>query len=158
MFENPYAASLDTQILSATPLELVRMLYDAAIDSTQAARRHLAQGRIAERTRAVTKAFDILAELYGSLDRERGGELSVRLGGLYDYMQRRLLDANFEQSDDGLAEVEGLLSSLREAWRSIDAQPVKATPVAEPILSSYTSNRYSSYELEPTTATTHWSA
>jgi flagellar protein FliS len=157
MRENPYAVSLEMQVYSATPLELVRMLFDAAVDSVRAARRHLAEGKIAERSRAVTKTYRILAELYVALDRQRGGELATRLAGLYDYMQRRLLDANFRQADDGLAEVEKLLLPLQAAWASIGADDRQTSPVEETASRPRLSNRYSSFDLEPLAATSQWS-
>src|SRR5579872_5728220 len=101
---------LESEILSADPLKLVRILYRAAIEAASAARRHLAAGQIADRSRQITKAWEILVELSRSLDRGAGGEISGALGELYPYMQRRLLDANFEQSDAPLAEVEQLLT------------------------------------------------
>jgi len=121
MYENPYATSLETKILSATPLELVQLLYQGAIDAVQAARRHLTRGEIAERGRSVGMAVGILSELAGSLDHEKGGELSTRLAALYDYLQSTLLDANFQQSDDGLEKAERLLKTLNEAWSAIAA-------------------------------------
>jgi flagellar protein FliS len=157
MYENPYAVSLETQVYSATPVELVRMLFDAAVDSVRAARRHLAERKIAERSRAVTKTYRILAELFGALDRKRGGELSTRLAGLYDYMQRRLLDANFKQTDDGLAEVEKLLLPLQEAWRAIDDSRRQTTHESEPISRLRITNRYSQFDLEPLSASSQWS-
>jgi flagellar secretion chaperone FliS len=157
MFENPYAVSLETKVYSATPLELVRMLYDAAVDSVRAARQHLAQGNIAERSRAITKTYRILAELYGALDRQRGGELSARLAALYDYMQRRLLDANFRQTDEGLAEVEKLLLPLQEAWSAIGVADRHTAPVEQPVSRPRLTNRYSSFDLDPLTATSSWS-
>jgi flagellar protein FliS len=63
------------------------------------------------------------------LDHERGGEISQRLGLLYDYMQRRLLEANMQQSDAPLAEVLGLLSTLSEAWEGV--RKPQDTPAAE---------------------------
>jgi flagellar secretion chaperone FliS len=116
MRDNPYATSLETRIVSATPMELVVILYDAAIEAVQSAREHLAHRRIAERSTEVSRAVAILTELYQSLDRKRGGELSERLAALYDYMQRVLLEANFRQSDEGLAEAQRLLATLRESW------------------------------------------
>jgi len=157
MYENPYAVSLETQVYSATPIELVRMLFDAAVDSVRAARRHLAEGKIAERSRAITKTYRILAELYGALDRQRGGELGARLASLYDYMQRRLLDANFRQADDGLAEVEKLLLPLQEAWRTIGVADRHTVEVEEPASRPRLSSRYSSFDLEPLAATSQWS-
>ena len=64
--------------------------------------------------RAQFESLDILVELTTSLDHERGGELSLRLSGLYGYMHRRLVAANRQQSDALLAEVEGLLATLAE--------------------------------------------
>lgn len=122
MYENPYASSLDSKVLSATPLELVNLLYQAAIEAVQTARQHLTRGEIVERGRSVGRAIEFLTELSASLDHDKGGELSTRLAALYDYLQRTLLDANFRQADDGLAQVETLLKTLNEAWSAIEAQ------------------------------------
>jgi flagellar secretion chaperone FliS len=158
MYENPYAVSLEMQVYSATPVELVRMLVDAAVDSVRAARKHLAERNIMERSRAVNKTYAILAELYGALDHQRGGELSKRLAALYAYMQRRLLDANFRQTDDGLAEVEKLLLPLQEAWRTIGAVDRSTSPIEEPVVRTRVSTNYGSFDLEPANARNGWSA
>jgi flagellar secretion chaperone FliS len=123
MWQNAHDAYLESRILSADALELVRMLFQACTGSVREARRHLAEGDIAARARCITRAHEILVELTSSLDHERGGDLSRRLAELYDYMQRRLLDANLEQVDAPLAEVLGLLSTLSEGWEGIREQP-----------------------------------
>ena len=128
--DNPYLDSLEIRVLSATSLELVAILYEGAIGAVRAAREHLAAGRIHERARAVSKAVNILIELNRSLNLEAGGELSKRLAGLYDFMQRTLLDANFRQTDDGLATTESLLVSLHQAWAAISVRPVSASAAA----------------------------
>ena len=61
-------------------------------------------------------------ELTGSLDHQNGGEISQRLMGLYDYIQRRLIEANFRQSDESLVEVLGLLSTILEGWDGLKVQ------------------------------------
>lgn len=121
-------AYLESRITGAAPLELVRLLYQAASDAVRDARRHLAAGEIAARSRAVTKAFSLVAELAASLDRERGGAIAERLAQLYDYIERRLMEANFAQADQPLAEVLGLLATLAEAWDGVADQtkPVEA--------------------------------
>ena len=119
MYSTPYASALETQILAATPVELIQLLYDGALGAVQTARRHLAEGLIRERGLAVSKAVAILTELAMSLDYQGGGEISRRLGALYDYMQRTLLEANFRQADEGLREVQGLLATLRDGWREL---------------------------------------
>jgi flagellar protein FliS len=128
MLDNPYADSLETRISSATPLELVTILYDGAIEAVRSARGYLASGEIQLRSRAITKAVNILIELSRSLNLEVGGELSKRLAGLYDFMQQSLLDANFRQTDEGLATTESLLVSLREAWATLSHRTSPAAP------------------------------
>jgi flagellar protein FliS len=132
MSHNGHDAYLEGRILSADPLELVRMLYQGASHAVRQARHALAEGDIAGRSRAISNAYDILAELVGSLDRERGGEIAVRLAHLYDYLQRRLLDANFQQADAPLAEVLSLLATLAEAWDGAQAQTAPPAVPANP--------------------------
>jgi flagellar protein FliS len=122
MWQDAHDAYLESRIESADPIQLVRLLYQGATAAVREARSHLAAGEIAERSRAITKAHTILTELTLSLDHQRGGDLSTRLAQLYDYMLRRLLEANFRQIDEPLAEVLGLLATLGEAWDGIQEQ------------------------------------
>ena len=115
-----YKNQQDCDILGASPLELVRVLYRGAIESVRAAQRHLASGRIRERSAAITKACAIVQELAISLNREEGGELAGNLAELYVYIHRRLGDANIEQTGAPLEEVERLLGTLLEAWTAIE--------------------------------------
>lgn len=129
---NPYAKSLEARVLSATPLELVVILYDEAINAVRAARANLASGNIHARGRAVSKAVSILLELTRSLNFEAsGGELSRRLAGVYSFMRSSLTEANFRQTDDGFATTERLLVSLREAWYAVSAQPQSISTAPE---------------------------
>jgi flagellar protein FliS len=149
MSHTAHDAYLEGRILSADPLELVRLLYQGCTDAVREARRCLAEGEVAGRSRWVSKATDILTELIASLDRQRGGEIAGRLALLYDYMQRRLLDAHLQQADEPLAEVLGLLITLGEAWSGVQAQSRPAPPE---------SNAWLPLAPESDVATTHaWS-
>ncbi len=110
---NPY---YEQMILNAEPVELIRLLYQRAISCVREAREHLAQKRIAERSKAVTCAYAAIEQLIVALRPENAPELCSRLQGLYAYMQQRLLDANMQQADAPLAEVLGLLTTLEEGW------------------------------------------
>jgi flagellar protein FliS len=129
MWNNGHDAYLESRVLSADPLELVNLLYQAAIQSVRDARHHLEKGDIAERSRSINKACEIVMELNAALDRERGGEIAQRLGQLYDYLLGRLLDANIQQSDPLLAEVLSLLATLAEAWDGVRPPAVPPAPV-----------------------------
>jgi flagellar protein FliS len=127
-------------VLAADPVELVSLLYQACMQAVREARYHLAEGRIAERSKQINQACAIVIELTTSLDHERGGEISQRLALLYDYMQRRLLEANMKQADAPLADVLGLLTTLSEAWsgvKSAETKPTAETPKAQPVAESW---------------------
>jgi flagellar protein FliS len=119
MWNRAQDAYLESKVMSADPVELIRMLYQTGVSAVQDARRHLADGKIMERSKAITKASQVVIQLGGALDHERGGELAQRLASLYDYMLRRLLEANFKQSDEPLAEVLSLLATLAEGWEGV---------------------------------------
>lgn len=123
-----YKNYLETEIENANALQLVRLLYRGALDATVAARGYLGAGDIGGRSRSITKTYAILTELTRSLNHEAGGQISRNLRELYDYMQRRLLTANMEQQDAPLAEVEGLLRELQEAWNNCRPDPAPETP------------------------------
>jgi flagellar secretion chaperone FliS len=135
MWNNGHDAYLESRVLTADPIELVNLLYQAATQSVREARLHLAEGRIAQRSHEINMACEIVIELAAALDHERGGEISRRLALLYDYMQQRLLEANMHQSDEPLADVLGLLSTLSEAWAGVqktEAKPVVESPWSQP--------------------------
>jgi flagellar protein FliS len=139
MWNSGHDAYLESRVLAADPVELVNLLYQASMQAVREARCYLAAGRIAERSREINKACAIVIELATSLDHERGGEISQRLALLYDYMQRRLLQANMQQSDAPLADVLGLLTTLSEAWAGVRKpaeQPVGESPKSQPVTES----------------------
>ena len=122
---------LQNEILSADPILLIRRLYEGALRSVSEARALLRAGDIRGRAREVMRAHAIVTELAQSLDHTRGGELSRNLAGLYDYLQRRLLEGNFRQRDEPFAEVESLLRTLLEGWELCQAI---ANSAQEPLL------------------------
>ena len=135
MSDSAHEAYLESQVLSQDPVALVGLLYQGAIGAVQDARRHLSSGEIMARSRSITRAVEILLELTASLDHNRGGEISVRLAQLYDYMQARLMEANLQQADAPMAEVLGLLATLSEAWKTVESEtrpaPEAPTPWAQ---------------------------
>lgn len=116
-FNSPQQNYLEAEILSAEPVQLIGILYRAALEAIAVAGVRLASGEIAARSAAISKGIAILHELSMSVDREKGGKLGTDLVELYDYMQRRLLEANVSCTPEPLLEVERLLTVLLEGWR-----------------------------------------
>jgi flagellar protein FliS len=115
--QNFYTMYAQASLLEANPLQLIIALYDGAISATEQAKAALVSGEDMVRSRSITKAVSILAELMCSLDHEKGGEISANLKRLYSYMQQRLLLAHATRAAEPMSEVAGLLSTLLETWR-----------------------------------------
>jgi flagellar protein FliS len=114
---------LTTQVQSSRPLELVVLLYDAALRQTAAARDAMLRRDIPARRTALSKTMAILGELQSTLDMERGGAIAAELDQLYRWMQSRLLDAITRQDARPIDEARRVLETLREAWHTIAAAP-----------------------------------
>lgn len=118
MRNHGYQNYFDNEVLAASPLELIAMLYAAALDSLAAARRHIRRKDIPARIRAINKAFRIVTELSRCLNHEVDGDFSARLAGIYSYVLRLLIKANIQQNEAPLAEAEALMNTLAGAWKA----------------------------------------
>ena len=142
MVADCYARTYKTQsILTASPGQLVLMLYDGALRFIRIAHAALEAGvrdpRCIETIHTnILKAQNIIAELRGGLDHEAGGDLAVTLDRLYDYYTRRLFEANLKKNIIPLAEVERLLTELRNAWEEMLRSGGADSPVRGSVESS----------------------
>ncbi|MDY0972714.1 flagellar export chaperone FliS [Siccibacter turicensis] len=113
---------VESAVMSASPHQLIVMLFDGAHSALVRARLFLEAGQMAEKGEALSKAINIIDNgLKAGLDMEAGGELSQNLASLYEYMVRRLLQANLRNDVDAISEVEGLLVNIADAWKQIGA-------------------------------------
>ena len=112
----------EVAVTTANPIQLVIMLYDAAICTLKEAREHIDHRNIAGRSRSLNKCISIISELQSCLNLKADSEIATSLNRLYDYMKRRIFSANAEQSIQPLAEIEVLLGNLRSAWIELIAQ------------------------------------
>ncbi len=112
-------AYLETAIHSAGPEELVRLMYDAALQAVGRAKRHARSGETESRSREISRAHAIVAELALALNHEAAPKLARDLAELYDYIQRRLIEAHALRSEDILDEVSRLLATLLDGWMHV---------------------------------------
>ena len=104
--------SVESAVMSASPHQLIEMLFDGANSALVRARLFMQQGDIV--------AINIIDNgLKAGLDQENGGEIATNLSSLYDYMIRRLLQANLRNDCQAIEEVEGLLGNIADAWKQI---------------------------------------
>ncbi len=121
---NKYLAQ---QIMSASPAKLVAMLYERAITLLHETVDAIETGDIERRWRANGTATDVICHLWGTLDRERGGEIAENLNRLYGFMMMRLTMIDVENNAQAAREVIELLEPLRRSWQELaDGAPASA--------------------------------
>jgi flagellar protein FliS len=114
---------VEARVLSATPQQLIVLLFEGALSAVAMARLHMQNNNHAAKGEALSKAIMIIEEgLNASLDNNVGGALARDLSALYDYMAEQLVNANLQNSTKILDEVRRLLGELKTAWETI-AQP-----------------------------------
>ena len=118
LFVNAYQVYRHTQTQTAAPGELVLMLYRGAIRFLSSAIEAIDAKNTAEAHAKLVRTQDIIANLLGTLDHERGGDVARNLSALYDYMLRRLVEANIRKDAKPAREVQGLLRELLPAWEA----------------------------------------
>lgn len=110
-------------VADASPHRLIQMLMRGAQEKIAFARGYLARGDFEEKGRHIGAAAAIVEALHTSLDMAKGEAIAANLAALYEYMNRRLLEANLENDDARLAEVAGLLGQIQSGWDAIADAP-----------------------------------
>jgi flagellar protein FliS len=117
MYANSRAQYQAQAVETASPAQLVLMLYDGALAAMVRARLGDEQpDRVEVIHGELTKAQAIITELLVTLDLERGGVIAANLASLYDFCLDRLLSANLSKDLSQLDAVEAVVRDLRDAW------------------------------------------
>ncbi|AMP08757.1 flagellar protein FliS [Collimonas arenae] len=118
---------VESAVMSASPQQLVTMLFDGAKAAIGMARHHMANGDISAKGNAISKAVSIIdSGLKASLDPDSGGaagaELAANLSALYDYISQRLMYAHLRNDPSLLEEADRLLENIASAWRELEGR------------------------------------
>lgn len=113
---NAYSQYQENQILSASPEQILLMLYDGAVRFTLQAVSGIENNDLSLFHRGIRNSMAIITEFSNSLDHNIGGKIADDLEALYDFMNRELLLANLHKDIDKLRGVEKLLRDLRATW------------------------------------------
>ena len=117
---SPWNSYRQVALQTAAPGQIVLMLFEGALRSLDRALSGFQLDDPADANQAIhnniQRAQEILQELNMALDTPNGGELAETLRGLYEYMDRRLLESNLRKTEDGILESRRHLTILRDAW------------------------------------------
>lgn len=113
---NGYNQYQQTQIATATPEQILLMLYDGAIRFLRRAIVANEESRQVDKLQGISKCLAIIAEFSNSLNHDIGGHIAEDLDALYQFMIRELNAARNDTGDKHLKTVETLLVDLRDTW------------------------------------------
>jgi flagellar secretion chaperone FliS len=110
----------ETAVRGATPVGLVVMLYEQAIQDLQRAIQAIKEKNIERRTREIDHAMRVLGQLQGTLDKARGGDVARNLDRFYEVTHKNLLAAQIQVSPEIIRRQIVDLLDLREAWIEVE--------------------------------------
>lgn len=114
---NASNAYKQNSVTTASPGELTLMLYNGCLKFLTKAKKSIENKNIEERNYNIQRAQAIIYELMSTLNMDI--EISKEMLPLYDYMTRRLTDANVKNDIAIIEEVEGLVTEFRDTWKEV---------------------------------------
>ncbi|MFC7063345.1 flagellar export chaperone FliS [Halobacillus seohaensis] len=114
----------NNSVETASPGELTLMLYNGCIKFIRAGKKAMDQKDIEQKNTKIQKAQAIIRELMVTMNQDYAVANDVL--PLYDYMNRRLMEANIQNDSEILDEVEVLVTEFRDTWKQVLLQSRKA--------------------------------
>jgi flagellar protein FliS len=114
--------AVESEVNYASPYRIIQMLMEGALSKLATAKGCIARNEIAEKSRQLTWGMNIIQGLRTSLDADKGGDIAANLDSLYEYMGRRLLEANVSNDPAIIDEVISLLQEIKAGWDNIPAE------------------------------------
>ncbi|WP_461201893.1 flagellar export chaperone FliS [Anoxybacillus sp. TBDG-1] len=114
---NPYQSYQTNAVQTASPGELTLMLYNGCLKFIAQAKKAIEDKDIESRNVNLLKAQKIIQELMVTLNMEY--EVAKPMMTMYDYMYRRLVEANIKSDMSILEEVEGYVKEFRDTWKQV---------------------------------------
>lgn len=105
-----------SDVEEATPHRLIQLMMQRALSKMTLARSHMEQGNVSEKGALIGDAINLISALQQCLNFKADEKLAGNFDALYDYMLRRLLQANLKNDSQILVEVSALLGEIKEAW------------------------------------------
>jgi flagellar secretion chaperone FliS len=114
---NPYQSYQQNSVNTASPGELTLMLYNGCLKFIHLAKMAIQEKNIELKNTNLIKAQKIVQELMVSLNMDL--EVSKNMMSLYDYLNRRLIEANIKSDVVILDEVEEFIVEFRDTWKQV---------------------------------------
>ncbi len=116
MLNQYQSVAIQSKVSSANPHSLVALLLDGLSGKLANATGAIQRGDLSQQGSSISSGIRIIDGLRASLDYDKGGELATNLGAIYDYMERRLVEANVKADVKIVAEVVSLINQIKSGW------------------------------------------
>lgn len=113
----PHQAYKQNSVTTASPGELTLLLYNGCLKFIKLARTAMENNNIEQRNTNLIKAQNIIQEFMVTLNMDVA--VSKNLMQMYEYLHRRLVEANTKNDIEILDEVEGFVVELRDTWKEV---------------------------------------
>lgn len=113
----PHQVYKQNSVNTASPGELTLLLYNGCLKFITFAKKGIEENNIEQRNTNLIKAQNIILELMITLNMDL--EVSQNLAQMYDYIHRRLVEANTKNDVEILNEVEGYVIEFRDTWKEV---------------------------------------
>lgn len=118
---NAYEQYNNSKIMTASKPELTLMLYEGAIKFCNIAIMGIEQNNIQKAHTNIVKVQRIIAEFRATLDHQY--PVAEDFDRVYEYLERRLIEANVKKDAEILEEVNTHLRSMRDTWKEVMKNP-----------------------------------
>jgi len=133
----PNMEYLRTKVLTASPQELMLMLYDGAIKFAEQAKDAMVNEQFDVAHERFVRAQNIVLELSSSLRHEVDPDLCGKMASLYNFVYRRLIEGNLNRNAQAVDEALKILNFQRETWMmlldKLAQEQAQQTPTDQPV-------------------------
>ena len=96
--------------------QLLLMLVDGAAKFSKIGRQAILDKDVKKAHENIVKTQNIFYELMATMDVAKGGEWAESLMKVYEFIIRRLTDANIKKSEEIMNEIIPLIDDVRDTW------------------------------------------
>jgi len=115
--QSAYNAYKQNSVTTASPGELTLMLYNGCLKFLHQSKKAIEANDIQEKNTNIQKVQAIISELMSTLNMDIA--VSQQMFSLYEYMNRRLVEANVKNDISIIHEVEGYIVEFRDTWKEV---------------------------------------
>ncbi|ASP40603.1 flagellar export chaperone FliS [Bacterioplanes sanyensis] len=126
-----YQVNGASEALDADPHRLIQLLMEAALTRMSQAKGAIERQEMDNKANLLGRVMEIIQTLQDSLDHSQGGDIAANLDRLYDYMNRRLLQATSHNDIDMIDEVMGLMLEVKQGWDGIRKEYLQSVGLSQ---------------------------